>query len=119
MRLQAHTTYRLVISGALTAILTEKSIATVQSAIREYKEQEDTDSSLPAEDISLLREDLSLFLRAAGSAEKTGNFLTTFITRIKLFPDRAVVHYAMPLPADSHLARATEQEVLLSPSPAP
>ena len=42
-----------------------------------------------------------------------------FITDVKLFQDRAVVVYALPLPADSHLAGATEQEVLLSPSPAP
>ena len=84
--LQAHTTDRLVISGVLTAVLTEKSVATVQSAIREHEEQEDTDSSFPAEDISSLREDLSLFLRAAGRTEKTGSFLPMFITRIKLLP---------------------------------
>ena len=114
VRLQAHVTDQLVISGVLTAILTEKGAATVQSAIREFEVQEDTDSSFPAEDISLLKEDPCLFLRAVGGAEKAGNFLTTFITCIKLFPDRAVVQYAMPLPSGSHLAGASEQEINLT-----
>ena len=113
VRLQAHTTDRLIISGVLSAVLTEKSIATVRSAIREFEEQEDKDSSFPAEDISLLKEDPYLFLRAVGGTEKAGNFLTTFITCIKLFPDRALVQYAMPLPSGSHLAGASEQEIHL------
>ena len=94
VRLQARATDRLVISGVLNAILAEKSIATVQSIIRQYEEQGYAGSGLPDEDISPLIEDLSLFLRAAGSAEKTRNFLTMFITDVKLFPDRAVVVYA-------------------------
>ena len=114
VRLEAQATDRLVVGGVLTAILTEKSIATVQSAIREYEEQERGDSRLPDEDISSLRENISLFLRSAGRAGKTGHFLTTFITDVRLFPDRAVVRYAIPLPADSHLAGATEQEINLT-----
>ena len=119
VRLQAHVTDRLVITGVLTAILAKKSVATVQSVIREYEEQGNAGSSLPDEDISLLIEELAPFLRAAGSTEVTRNFLATFITRIRLFPDRAVVHYPVPLPSHSHLAGATEQEILFSPSPAP
>ena len=119
VRLQAHVTDRLVITGVLNAILAKRSVATVQSVIREYEEQGNAGSNSPDEDISLLIEDLSPFLREAGNAEETGNFLTMFIRRIKLFPDRAVVVYAMPLPADSHLAGATEQEILLSPNPTP
>ena len=46
-------------------------------------------------------------------------FLAMLITDVKLFPDRAVVIYALPLPADSHLAGATEQEILLCTEPAP
>ena len=118
VRLQAHVTDRLVITGVLNAILAKRSVATVQSVIREFEEQGNEGGGLSDEDITLLIEDLSLFLREAGSAEKTRNFLTMFITDVKLFPDRAVVVYALPLPADSHLAGATEQEVLLSPSPA-
>ena len=115
VRLPARATDRQVISGVLTAVFAKRSVATVQSIIREY---EYAGSSLSDEDISLLVEDLSLFLREAGSEEKTRNFLTMFITRIELFPDRAVVVYAVPLPADSHLAGASEQEILLSPSTA-
>ena len=118
VRLQAHVTDGLVISGVLNAILAKKSVATVQYVIREYEEQGNSGSDLSDEDISILIEDLSPFLREAGSAEETRNFLTMLITDVKLFPDRAVVVYAMPLPADSHLVGATEQEVLLSPSPA-
>ena len=118
VRLQAHVTDRLVITGVLNAILAKKSVATVQSAIREYEEQGNAGSSLPDEDISILIEDLAPFLREAGSTEVTRNFLVMLITDVKLFPDRAVVVYALPLPADSPLAGATEQEVLLSPSPA-
>ena len=73
---------------------------------------------MPEGDASSLREDISFFLRAAGHTEKTGNFLKTFITDVRLFPDRAVVVYAMPLPADSDLAGATEQEIRLLPSTA-
>ena len=118
VRLQAHVTDRLVITGVLNAILAKRSVATVQSVIREYEEQGNADSSLPDEDISLLIEELAPFLREAGSAERTRNFLAMLITDVKLFPDRAVVVYAMPLPADSPLAGATEQEILLPPSPA-
>ena len=117
--LPAHVTDRLVITGVLNAILAKKSVATVQSVIREYEEQGNAGSSLPDEDISILIEDLAPFLREAGSAEVTRNFLVMLITDVKLFPDRAVVVYPIPLPADSHLAGATEQEVLLPPSPAP
>ena len=114
MRLVAHATDRLVVGSVLTSVLTEKSMATVQSAIRQYNEQEDEDDRIPEGDVSSLREDISLFLRAAGRAEKTGHFLATFITDVRLFPDRAVVVYAMPLPADSHLAGASEQEINLT-----
>ena len=112
VRLQAHVTDRVVISGVLTAVLTEEGVATVQSATGEI-EEEDTDSSFPAEDIGLLKEDLSLFLGEVDRAEKVGNFLATFITRIKLFPDRAVVQYAVPLPSESDLAGASEQDIHL------
>ena len=118
IRLEAHATDRLVISGVLTAALTERGMATVQSAVRKYNEQEDEDGRMPEGDASSLREDISFFLRAAGHTKKTGNFLKTFITDVRLFPDRAVVVYAMPLPADSDLAGATEQEIRLLPSTA-
>ena len=113
VRLEAHTTDRLVISSVLTAILTDESIATVQSSIMERNEQDGMRSTFPAEDISLLREDPCLFLEAVGGNEKARSFLATFITRIKLFPDMAVIQYAFPLPSHSQLAGATEQEVHL------
>ena len=114
VQLIAHTTDRLVISGVLDAILTEKSISTVQSAIREHDEHDGTGSTFPPEDISLLKEDPYFFLKAVRGKENARNFLGMFITRINLFPDRAVIRYAFPLPSDSHLAGAREQEVHLS-----
>ena len=113
VRLEAHTTDRLVISNALTAVLTEEGMATVWSAITERDDQGGMRSAFPAEDISLLKEDPGFFLEAVGGYDKARSFLATFITRIKLFPDRAVVQYALPLPSHSHLAGATEQEVHL------
>ena len=115
VRLQAHSTDRLVISGVLNAVLTEKGIASVRAGISETGEQRGTGSGFPAEDIGLLKEDPDLFTRAVGGAEKAGNFLAMFITRIKLFPEKAVVRYAMPLPSGSHLAGTSEQEINLTP----
>ena len=117
--LRARDTDHLVISGVLTAILTDESTGALLSAIREPQDQENTGSDFPAEDTGLLKEHIAFFLSATGRAEKTRNFLAAFITRIELFPDRAVVGYAMPLPSDSHLAGATDQEVLLTTDIAP
>ena len=114
LQVLAHTTDRLVISSVLGAVLTEKSISKVRSAIREFDEKEGASTTFAAEDISLLKEDPYFFLRAVRGTENARNFLAMFITRIKLLPDRAVIQYAMPLPSDSHLAGATEQEVHLS-----
>ena len=63
VRLEAHAIDQLVITGVLTAVLAKRRVATVQSIIREYEEQGYAGSGLPDEDISLLIEDLSLFLR--------------------------------------------------------
>lgn len=112
--LQARDTDQLVISGVMTAILTGESTSALLSAIREPQDQENTGSEFTADDIGLLKENIAVFLTDAGPAEKTRNFLAGFITRIELFPDRAVVRYAIPLPSGSQLAGATEQEVLLS-----
>ena len=69
--------------------------------------------------VSKSSKDPYLFLRAVGGKENARNILATFVTRIRLFPDRAVVHYPEPLPSHSDLAGATEQEILFSPSTAP
>ena len=49
-------------TGWSSAVLTKGGITTVQSATGDFEEQEDADSSFPAEDIGLLKEDLYLFL---------------------------------------------------------
>ena len=79
LEIHAHTTDRQVISGVLGAVLTEKSVSTVRSAIKELDEKESTSTTFPDEDISLLKEDLYFFLRAAGGAENARNFLAMFI----------------------------------------
>ena len=119
VRLDAHVTDRLVISGVLAAVLSDTVIAAMQSALMELEEQGGGADAFRAEDTGLVREDPYLFLRAVGGKENARNILATFVTRIRLFPDRAVVHYPEPLPSHSDLAGATEQEILLSPSTAP
>ena len=116
VRLDAHVTDRLVIGGVLAAVLSDTVIAAMQSALMELEEQGGGADAFRAEDLGLVREDPYLFLRAVGGRENARDLLATFVTRIRLFPDRAVVHYPMPLPSHSHLAGATEQEILFSPS---
>ena len=113
VRLPADTTGRLVLGGVLNAILTREGVATVQSEIAEHDEDGRIRSAFPLEDITLLEEDLCLFLGEASRAEEANAFLSTFINRIELFPDRAVVRYVMPLPPASRLAGASEQEIPL------
>ena len=116
VRLDAHATDRLVIGGVLAAVLSDTVIAAMQSALMELEEQGGGADALRAEDLGLVREDPYLFLRAVGGRENARDLLATFVTRIRLFPDRAVVHYPEPLPSHSNLAGATEQEILFSPS---
>ena len=118
VRLQAHATDYLVIGGVLNAIFRGRSFATVQSAVSEYEANEGV-RGRPGEDIASLRDEISLFLRTEDRVDVAAHFLTRFIRDVKLFPDRAVVHYALPLPADSRLAGATEQEIPLLPLPSP
>ena len=113
LRVEAHTTDRVVIRSVLEAILTERGNFILESTIRNPGEQEDTGPKFPSEDISLLKEDPYFFLQAVKGMENARNFLATFISGIKLFPERAVVQYAFPLPSESHLAGAKEQEVHL------
>lgn len=105
---------QLIIGSVLVAVLTDNGISAVKSAITEPDEAENAGRTFPGEDVGLLREDPRFFLQAVRTVENARNFLATFITRVKLFPDRAVVHYVMPLPADSHLAGATKQEIPLT-----
>ena len=114
LRVPANRADRLIIGSVLVAVLTDNGISIVKSAITGLDEEENTGGAFPSGDVGLLREDPYFFLQAVRTVENARNFLATFITRVKLFPDRAVVHYTMPLPADSHLAGATKQEVPLS-----
>ena len=114
LRVPADSTERLIISSVLVAVLTDNGISIVKSTITGLDGEENTVGAFPGGEVGLLREDPRFFLQAVRTVENARNFLATFITRVKLFPDRAVVHYAMPLPSDSHLAGATKQEVPLS-----
>lgn len=112
VRVEAHATDREVIRSVLQTILTERGNSIIESAIRGTGE-EGSGSNFPVEDISLLKEDPYFFLQAVKGVENARNFLATFINRVKLSPDKAVVQYTFPLPSDSHLAGAKEQEVHL------
>ena len=114
LHLPARIADHLIIGNVLYAVLTDKAISIVESAIVQSNDGENTNRTLCNEDIRLLRDDPQYFLKAVKTPEKAKNFLAMFVTRIMLFPHRAVVHYAMPLPSDSHLSGAIEQEVLLS-----
>ena len=114
LAVQVDTTDRRVISGVMETVLTERNISSLKSyIIKELDEQGETGSDFPFEDIGLLKDDAYFFLRAVDGVENARNFLATFITRIRLLPDQAVVQYSLPLPADSRLAGATEQEIPL------
>ena len=107
VRLDAHVTDRLVIGGVLAAVLSDTVIAAMQSELMELEEQGGGADAFRAEDMGLVREDPYLFLRAVGGKENARDLLTTFVTRIRLFPDRAVVHYPMPLPPDGTRVTST------------
>ena len=110
---QAHATDQLIIASVLEAVLTGMALQTVENYIREMDAQDGVGGTFPIEDIALLREDPYLFLRAVRGVENARNFLATFIDHISLFPDRALVQYALPLPPDSHFAGAKRQEIRL------
>ena len=110
---QAPATDHLIIASVLEAVLTGMALQTVENSIREMDAQDGVGSTFPIEDIALLREDPYLFLRAVRGVENARNFLATFIEHINLFTDRALVQYALPLPPDSPLAGAKEQEIRL------
>ena len=105
---------QLMIGSILEAVFTDEALSTIEETIIEEDQEKNTPCTFTIENLTLLREDPQFFLQTLRTSEKAKNFLGTFITRINLFPDRAVVHYTMPLPSHNHLAGATEQEVLLS-----
>ena len=108
LRVPADWADRLIIGSVLVAVLTDNGISTVKSAITKPDEAENAGRTFPDEDVGLLREDPYFFLQAVRTMENARNFLATFITRVKLFPDRAVVHYAMPLPGRQPPGRSDE-----------
>ena len=113
LRVETHTTDREIIRTVLEAILTERGNSILASTIRDLGDQDSTGLNFPLEDISLLKEDPYFFLQAVKGVENARNFLGAFITRIRLFPGRAVVQYQFSLPSGSPMAGAKEQEVHL------
>ena len=113
LRVDTHTTDREIIRTVLETILTDQGRSIVASTIRDLGDQASTGLNFPLEDISLLKEDPYFFLQAVKGIENARNFLSGFITRVRLFPGRAVVQYQFPLPSGSPMAGAKEQEVHL------
>ena len=102
LRVEAHTTDRVVIRSVLEAILTERSNFILESTIRNPGEQEDMGPQFPSEDISLLKEDPYFFLQAVKGMENARNFLATFISR----PGRYVGHPERPTGGARPLSRS-------------
>ena len=115
----AHTADHTILRDVLAACLTDWAISNLQSAFADLLQQKNPDITVSREDFIPLREEPDFFLQSVGTNEKARNFLAMFITQIELHPDRATVHYSIPLPRDSHLPGATEQEVLFSNDPTP
>ena len=82
LRVEAHTTDRVVIRSVLEAILTERSNFILESTIRNPGEQEDMGPQFPSEDISLLKEDPYFFLQAVKGMENA----TQLITHVEVTP---------------------------------
>ena len=63
-----------------------------------------------AEEIARFAADMSEFLRTSELTE-TQAFIRSFVKRIVVRPGRSVIHYTIPMPADSPIGRSDSTEV--------
>ena len=111
-QLHANRTASLIIGQVLQAVLTEANISSVLAAANDPQRSQDADEQmLTKDDVLEIKEHPDLFIQALGGAAETRNFLRGFITEIQAHPTKGVVHYVIPLPADSPLAGMSRQEI--------
>lgn len=111
-RLHADRTASLIIGQVLQAVLTEANISSVLAAANDPQQSQDADAHmLTKDDVLKIKERPDLFIQALGGTAETRDFLRGFIAEIRAHPEKGVVHYAIPLPADSPLAGMSRQEI--------
>ena len=66
-----------------------------------------------AETIATNALDMTEFLKESELHERR-DFIATFVREIVVMPGKAVIHYKIPMPEDSHTPGADSEEVLLS-----
>ena len=66
-----------------------------------------------AETIATNALDMTVFLKESELHERR-DFIATFVREIVVTPGKAVIHYKIPMPEDSHTPGADSEEVLLS-----
>ena len=66
-----------------------------------------------AETIATNALDITEFLKESELHERR-DFISTFVRETVLMPDKAAIHYKIPMPEDSHTPEADSEEVLLS-----
>ena len=105
-------TDRVLIGEILRVVLTERNTAILLDAVNnEPDSQEGAGHIMTRGDVEDLTKRPDLFLRAANGPGDARNLLRRFILEIRAHEDRAVVHYGIPLPADSVLPGKHHQEI--------
>ena len=111
-QLPAEATDRALIGEILRMVLTERNTTTVlDAANNELGSQGEAGHIMTREDVKDLTKRPDLLLRAADGPGEVRTLLSRFIAEIWAHEDRAVVHYGIPLPADSVLPGKDHQEI--------
>ena len=114
--LDASATDALLLSTVFQTVMTERNIGTVlESANRTLLEDGPQGEFITRDALQRLVRHPSLLVQAAGGSARTRLFLRRFISNIEIHPERAIVRYSLPLPADSPLPRKLCQEIELLP----
>ena len=107
-RLHARSAEVLIIGRVLQTVLTEENISRVLAVANDPQRYDEARKhGLTRQDLQEVRENPGRFVLAAESRE----FLCRFITQIRIYTEKAVVHYSVPLPEDSPLTGTRRQEV--------
>ena len=112
LQLPAEDTDRVLIREILRMILTERNTSVLlEAANNELGSQGEAGNIMTREDVEDLTKRPDLLLRAADGPGEVRDLLSRFIAEIRAHEDRAVVHYGIPLPADSVLPGKDHQEI--------
>ena len=100
-------------ANAARRSLLEASLKEAQSILSQRKSVK-SDS----ETITALAQEMGEFLRESELSERKA-FAETFVREIVVMPGKAVIHYAVTMPGDSHMPGADSEEVPLDGSAKP